>query len=147
MADNRIMIPRNDISIVKSRTVEVPLTNAAIGGQAKFLLDEVLNPKATGSVIFTGMEVFTANEQTKSNTGRAIISLPDAAKVSLVMMWGNEEVIYQAPYIDFLSLSNFGMIRRLKALKFSLTSCYVQNMDTLSTANSSALVTFFYRPK
>lgn len=144
--DNRLLIPRNDISIVKSRTVEVQLLNAAAGAQNKFILDEVLNPKATGSVIFTGMEVWTFNEQTNANSGRAIVNA-DSNKLALTMMWGNEEVIYQSPYESFYTANNYGMIRRLKALKFSLTSCYIQNMAALVSANQSALVTFYYRNK
>lgn len=147
MNENRLIIPRNDISIVKARTVEVPLKKAAIGAQSPFLLDEVLNPKANGSVIFTGMEVFTATQQSKSNSGRPTITAAEAAKVSIVLMWGNEELIFQSPYIDFLSLTNYGMIRRLKGLKISLTSSYILNMDTLNDDTMSALVTFFYRPK
>ncbi len=141
----RLLIPRNDISIVKARTVEVPLNNAALGGQNKFLLDEVLNPKGTGSVIFTGMEVWTFDQQVKSNTGRTIIS-GDKNKLSIVMMWGNEEKLYQSPYISFLSENNYGMIRRLKELQFSLTNSYIQNMDALTNATQSALVTFYYKP-
>lgn len=146
-ADQRIMIPRNDISIFKARTVEVPLTGAGVNAENKFLLDEVLNPKGTGSVIFLGMQTWTDAEQSFSNTGRPIVPLGNALKLSITMMWGNEEKMYQVPYLDFNSALNYGMIRRLKALQFSLTNSRMLNMEALGTSNQSALVTFYYRMK
>lgn len=146
MQTNRIIIPRNDISIVKSRAVEVPLTGATKGSQNKFLLDEVLNPKGTGSVIFTGMSVYNNTQQVKSNTGRDVVSAADALKICIVMMWGNEEKIYQAPYTDFITQNNYGMIRRLKNLQFSLTNSYILVLDNLANANQSAIVNFDYQP-
>lgn len=145
--ENRLIIPRNDLSIVKARTVEIPLKADGVGAQNFFLLDEVLNPKATGSVIFTGMEVFTVLQQSQSNSQRPIVSLADALNLSIVMMYGNEEIIYQSPYTDFLTSLNFGMIRRLNNKKFSLTSCYLLNQGALANKLQSALVTFFYKPK
>lgn len=144
---NELLIPRNDLAIEKSYQVEIPLNNTTAGAKNKFVLNEILNPKATGSVLFTAAEAMTVDLQTKSETGRPVVSSADAAKIAVVLAWGSSEDIYLFPYTSLISVVNYGMIRRLKNIKISLTNSYIQILDDAVpiAAGKSAVINFMYR--
>lgn len=142
-----LIIPRNDLAIYRTYQVEVPLNNTTAGAKNKFVLNEVLNPKATGSVVFTGMETFYDAFCAKSESGRPVVDIADSKKIAIVLAYGANEFMYLMPYLAMNSAFNFGMIRRLKNIKVSLTNSYIQIMDdTAAISNTkSAIVNFYYR--
>lgn len=144
-----LLIPRNDLSIYKSYQIEVPLNDVNQGSKNKFTLNEILNPKATGSVIFTGVDCFTDDLLKKSESGRPVVTSTDAAKLAVTLAYGSREDIYLYPYTGLISVVNYGMIRRLKNIQLTLTNCYVQIMDSAVpiAAGKSAIFNFYYRDK
>lgn len=145
-ANGNIYLPRNDISIYRSYTVEIPLNNVGVGAQNPFLLNEFLQTEATGSVIYMGLEAWTVNQQDATASGRAVVSNAEAAKLAVTFKWGQKEIIYLAPYVGYVALINFGMIRRLDQLQFSLSDSYIQVLSAGIAANKSALMTFYFKP-
>ena len=145
-AGSQIIIPRYDLSIERTYCVEVPLLDVTANAKNPFVLNEILNPKGTGSVIITGIECYNSTQQFLSATGRPIVVAADVPKLSIVFKWGTTEFIFQFPYSAFNPTTNFGMVRRFKDKQISMTDSYIQVMQAGIPAGSSALVNFFYRP-
>lgn len=147
MNRQNIIIPRNDLAIRRSYQVEVPLNNTGVNARNYFLRNDILNPKGVGSVLFTGMEVYTSDFFAKTETGRDTVSPTDATKLALTLMFKEKEVVYYFPYIGLISALNFGMIRRLNRIQIDLTKSYITILDSGIAANRSAVVNFFFDEK
>jgi len=141
-----LYIPRNDLSIARSYTVEIPIKNVSAGGQNKFLLNEFLQKEATGSVVYVGMEAWTVTQQAFSESGNAIVSAVEASLLAITLVFNPTEILYLNPYLGFNSTTNFGLIRRLKDLRFSLSDSYITVLGAGVAANKSALITFYFVP-
>jgi hypothetical protein len=143
---DKLVIPRNDIAIRNSYTVEVPLENFTRGSKNMFLLNQFLQTNGTSSVIYTGLDVFFATQQSRTETNRPVISSANAAKIAINLKRNGKDQIYLAPYVSYNSNINYGMIRRFKPQGFDLTDSYIQVMEDLPDGTTSALLTFYFDP-
>ena len=144
---NQLVIPRNDIAIKNSYTVEVPLENFTRGSNNMFQLNQFLQNKGTGSVIYTGLDVYFATQQSRSESNRPVISSVNAARIAITLRYGGKDQIYLAPYVSYNSNVNYGMIRRFKPQGFDLTDSYIKVLEDLPDGTTSALLTFYFDPK
>lgn len=140
----KIIIPRNDLAIVRSYQTELPISNVGIGSVIKFLRNDVLNPNGTGSVEFTGLEVYTKTLFAKGESGNDVISDTDAPKIALTLVYKDVEFIKLFPYTGLISQANFGMIRRLDRVKIDLTKSYITVLDSGIPANTSCIFNWFF---
>lgn len=140
----KIIIPRNDLSIRRSYLVEVPIVSTGVGSKPEFQRDNVLNPNTTASVIFTGVEVYTSDFLVKAPSGNAVITPAEAAKLVVTFVWEDNEFVRQEPLIGLIAAVNFGMIRRLDRVRIELTKSYLTVLDAGIGANKSAIFNFFF---
>lgn len=141
-----LVIPRNDLAIRKSYAISVVMpANVAQGNEIYFGVNNVLNPKGTGSVIFTGLECYINTEAAFDASGNPVFVAADATQASLTLVWEDVEFLKDYPYNGFNTDANFGMIRRLNHVKIDLTKSYVKVLGTTMTAGNCALLNFFYQ--
>lgn len=147
MDKKALIIPRNDIAIRNSYTVEVPLENFSRGSNNMFLLNQFLQKNGTSSVIYTGLDVFFSTQQSRTETNRPVISSVNAAKIAITLRRNGKDVVYLAPYVSYNSNINYGMIRRFKPQGFDLTDSYIKVLEDLPDGTTSALLTFYFDPE
>ena len=140
-----LVIPRNDLAIRKSYLVSIPLTNVSNGTEIKFQRNDVLNPRGTGSVIFTGLETFVNSQISFDTDGNPTVTGSDSTGLALTLVWEDVEFIKDFPYGAFNTAANYGMIRRLNHVKIDLTKSYIKIIDTTVTLNNAAVFNFFYQ--
>lgn len=144
--DSQIIIPRNDLSIDCSYQFEIPLTNTGQGGKNQFPRNDILNPKGTGSVLFTGWEVYTRDFLVRAESGNNVVTPADATKLTVTLVFKEDEFVYQFPYIGLISALNYGMIRRLDRKQIDITKSYITVMDAGLAASQSAVINWFFIP-
>ena len=144
--NSEIIIPRNDLSIENSYQFEVPLTSVGLGAKNQFPRNDILNPKGTGSVVFTGLEVYTSDFLSKSESGRDVVTPADATKLAITLCYKEKEFVYYFPYIGLISALNFGMIRRLDRQKIDITKSYVTILQAGIVGDKSAILNWFFLP-
>lgn len=142
----KIIVPRSDLVIKRTYAVEVPLINLAQGQTNLFPRNDVLNPTgdAGGSVIFTGVEAYTADFLSKAESGNDVVSSADALKLSVNLNFANNDFIYYYPYLGFISFANYGMIRRLDRVQIDLTKSTIVIMEAGIAAGKSVVLNFHY---
>ena len=139
-----MVIARNDLAIEKSYLISVPLTQVSQGSEIIFGVNNVLNPEGNSSVIFTGLEVYTATYLSNDPSGNPVVTLTDAPQLSVTLVWDDVEFVKDYAYNGFNSSLNFGMIRRLNHVKIDLTKSYVKIVGSTVTLDNSAVFNFFY---
>lgn len=125
---------------LRSILVELPITTVSNGSTINF--SDV--PQLRGKFV-QGIETYTANEVTKSQTQRTIIPQANVSSFLVNLLTDSETTFENIPYFTFNTYYNGGIIREFKNLKINInkSNVYISNGTGLSTSQS-ALFTFYY---
>ena len=132
-----------------SYSVEVPLLNFTAQSSNKFddaAANSILNPANKPGLIvaITAIETYYSGLYSKSTSQRPIISQLDATKLAVTLRVGNVEPIYQAPYLSYCTLLNYGMRRNIVPTPINLSKSEVIIQDALANNSFSAIFNFWY---
>jgi hypothetical protein len=124
----------------KSILVELQITTTANGSSINF--SDV--PQLRGKFV-QGIETYTANEVTKTQTQRDVIAQANVSSFLVNLVTDSETVFENIPYFTFNTYYNGGIIREFKNLKINInkSNIYITSGSGLSTSQS-ALFTFYY---
>ena len=126
--------------IDKTYSVEIPFTTLSQGTNYNFPVIQQLN----GAKVY-GIEAFHTDDIAITKQGRTVISAAAAANLTVTLVVGQNEDVYQVPYLDLRPGSNSGIIRMLNNKLLDVTNCYItMNSTTGFTANQAAVIQFIY---
>ena len=130
----------------RSLTVEVKLTSVNNGSQFVFPDNQIIRGQ---NVTVYGIEVFTADQVTKSPGGNDLVTLDGAKGLVLNFLDDNSiNKVNQIPYYSLVASYNSGVVREFKPFKMVLQKCFVQVADSTNlTANQAILVNLIYSTK
>ena len=130
----------------RSLTVEVKLTSVNNGSQFVFPDNQIIRGQ---NVTVYGIEVFTADQVTKSPGGNDLVTLDGAKGLVLNFLDDNSiNKVNQMPYYSLVASYNSGVVREFKPFKMVLQKCFVQVTDSTNlTANQAILVNLIYSTK
>lgn len=102
-------------------------------------------PSIDNKALVYGFMCYVADDIAKTASGNTVVSLAEAANITVTLVVGEDEEIYQFPYLLFRPGSNNGLIRVLKNKRINVTKSYMTVLDgTAVTAGHSALVNWIY---
>jgi hypothetical protein len=130
----------------RSLTVEVKLTSVTNGSQFIFPDNQIIRGQ---EVTVYGIEVFTADQVTKTPGGNTLISSAGAQGLVLNFLDNNSiNKVNQMPYYSLVAAYNSGVVREFKPFKMVLQKCFVQVTDSSNlTANQAILINLIYSTK
>ena len=132
-----------------SYSVEVPILNFGAQGVNKFndiASNSLLNPANKPNIIvaITAIETFYAGQYAQSTSQRPVVTQADSAKLAVTLRVGNDEPIYQAPYLSFCTIINYGLKREIVPTPINLSKSEVAVQQALANNTFSAIFNFWY---
>ena len=128
--------------IPRSFTLEVKITNAAVGAQFAFPDNNILR-QANVKVI--GIDAFTTDQILVSSIGGAVVSPTDAKYLSVTCLDNNNvNRTNNIPYYNLISAYNNGVIREFQPFILVTQKSYIQVNSSSFTANTTAILNILY---
>lgn len=139
------MIINGNLITQRTYLTEIQLTSVTTGQQFQFNDVPTLR---LGNIRLEGLQVFTADQLAVSPNGNTVISAAGSTGLVLTLAEErNDQIIYQIPIYDLISVNNGGLIRLFNSLQINLIKSFVQIMDGTSlNANESVLINWIYTP-
>ena len=133
-----------------SYAVEVPLLNFNAQGVNKFsdvasnsLLDPANKPGLV--VAITGIETYFNGLYSMSPSQRPVVTQADATKLAVTLRVGNDEPIFQTPYLSYCTILNYGVVKEIVPTPINLSKSEIVVQDALASNAFSVIINFWYQ--
>lgn len=130
-------------------SIECALINN--GSQGKNLFKDLssnslLNPNHNTKVkiVARAIEVYTAELLAKTPSNRPLISQADATNIVVTFRVGEDQPIYQNPYLTWVTSLNFGIIKEIAPISINFEKSDVTCLSPLPTNTTSAFFGIWY---
>ena len=108
----------------------------------------LLNPNYNTKVkvVVRAIESYTAEILAYAPSGRPIITAADAVNIAATFRVGNDEPIYQNPYLTWVTSLNYGIIKEVapQSINFEKSEIICMGALTVNPGNTSAYFGIWY---
>ena len=131
-----------------SYTVFVPLLNFGVNQINPFqdtASRNLLSPaNSSDHVVIRAISTYYASLLAYDNQQRPIVSQANAANLVVTFRVGKDVPIYQLPYLDMVTQTNYGIIKEIEPTEINLSKSEVICLGALPDGTTSAAFVFYY---